>query len=95
MSEVISGILSLRKAAEKYGLKPAILQHRVEKFRKEHEANERTPDGASTTTSSKSKYGIAQVFDLQQENALSEYLTTCSKMHYGLSLQQVLTLAYE
>lgn len=90
VSEVASKVLSIRKAAEKYGIKPATLQHRVEKFRKASEENQ-----SSSSNLYGSKYTVAQVFTAQQEKLFSEYLLTCSKMHYGLSLQQLLTLAYE
>lgn len=90
VSEVTLKVLSIRKAAEKYGIKPATLQHRVEKFRKASEENQ-----SSSPNLYGSKYTVAQVFTAQQEKLFSEYLLTCSKMHYGLSLQQLLTLAYE
>lgn len=90
VSEITLKVLSIRKAAEKYGIKPATLQHRVEKFRKASEENQ-----LSFSNLYGSKYTVAQVFTAQQEKMLSEYLLTCSKMHYGLSLQQLLTLAYE
>lgn len=90
ISEVISKRLSIRRAADKYRIKAATLQHRIEKFRKTFEENE-----ASSSNIYGSKYTVAQVFSIEQEKAFAEYLLNCSKMHYGLSLQQVLVLAYE
>lgn len=142
--EVLSKTLSIRKAADKYGIKTATLQHRIEKARKLFEAtrtlstNEASSSlqaesslsqagpsspqiapsmemaqiassSAHTTTAALlshtatatssniygSKYTVAQVFSTEQEKALTQYLLNCSKMHYGLTLKQLLTLAYE
>lgn len=140
--EVLSKTLSIRKAADKYGIKTATLQHRIEKARKAFEATRTslstnkaffssqaesslsqagpsspqismeiaqvasssshtataTSSHTATATSSNiysSKYTVAQVFSTEQEKALTQYLLNCSKMHYGLTLKQLLTLAYE
>ncbi|KAL3282604.1 hypothetical protein HHI36_005779 [Cryptolaemus montrouzieri] len=142
--EVLSKTLSIRKAADKYGIKTATLQHRIEKARKSFEATRPlstieasfslqaesslsqagpsssqiapsmemaqiasssahtttaalSPHTATATSSNiyGSKYTVAQVFSTEQEKALTQYLLNCSKMHYGLSLKQLLTLAYE
>ncbi|CAK1597348.1 unnamed protein product [Parnassius mnemosyne] len=90
ISDVISKKLSIRVAAGKYNVKTATLQHRIEKFRKSFEDSQ-----ASSSKSYSSKYTVAQVFSKQEEKMLTEYLLNCSKMHYGLSLQQLLVLAYE
>lgn len=90
ITEVVSKRLSIRKAADKYSIKAGTLQHRIEKFLKTVDENE-----ASASNVYSSKYTVAQVFSNVQEKALTEYLLNCSKMHYGLTLQQLLTLAYE
>ncbi|CAG9576985.1 unnamed protein product [Danaus chrysippus] len=149
--EVLSKTLSIRKAADKYSIQTATLQHRIEKARKSFEAtrilstNEASSSlqaesslsqeesslsqagpsspqiapsmemakiassSAHTTTAALSshtatatssniygsKYTVAQVFSIEQEKALTQYLLNCSKMHYGITLRQLLTLAYE
>lgn len=90
ISEVISKKLSIWRTADKYNIKAATLQHRIEKFRKSFVENQ-----APSSNSYGSKYTISQVFSTQQEKIFTEYLLNRSKMHYGLSLQQLLTLAYE
>lgn len=81
---VVEEKISIRKAANTYNLKPATLQHRLEKNRlqipKQHFF---------------SKYCSKQVFTVDQEQKLNEYVVTCSKMHYGLTLYQLRSLAYE
>ena len=89
VSDVTLKVLSIRKAAEKYGIKPATLQYRVEKFGKASE------EGNRHLLICIGQNILAQVFTVDQEKMFSEYLLTCSKMHYGLTLQQLLTLAYE
>lgn len=90
VNEVLAKKLSIRKAAYKYNIKAATLQHRIEKFRKNFNENE-----SSSSNTYSSKYTVAQVFSIEQEKVFTEYLLNCSKMHYGLSLKQLLTLAYE
>ena len=80
ISEVISKTLSIRQAADKYNIKVATLQHRIDKFRKSLEDSE----ASSSSNSFSSKYTVAQVFSTQQEKLLTEYLLNCSKMQYGL-----------
>lgn len=85
ISDVLEGKLSIRKAADKYNLKPATLQHRIEKIKKKE------VEGVSFS----SKYTSQQVFTTEQEKQLNEYIIKCSKMHHGLTLTQVRQLAYE
>ncbi|KAK9736420.1 Transposase IS4 [Popillia japonica] len=40
-------------------------------------------------------YNVRQVFTLEQENKLKEYLLTCSKMFYGLPVTECKKVAYE
>ncbi|KAK9871497.1 hypothetical protein WA026_012868 [Henosepilachna vigintioctopunctata] len=90
VSEITLKVLSITKVAEKDGIKPATLQHRVEKFRIASKENQ-----SSSFNLYGSKYTVAQVFTAEKEKLFSEYLLACSKMHFGFSLQQFSTLAYE
>lgn len=76
---------SLGKAALKYGLKKATLQHRIEKRKA----------GIVKVKPRQSKFSSNQVFSQDQEIALAKYITTCSKMLHGLSLKTARKLAYE
>ncbi|KAI4463934.1 helix-turn-helix psq domain [Holotrichia oblita] len=87
VEDVVNGILSIRKAAEKYNLKPATLQHRIEK----RKLTGKTLNSAVYS----SKFSSQQVFTKEQEKLLSEYIITCSKMHYSLTLRHLQSLAYE
>lgn len=93
ISSVMSKTISIRQAANKYKIKAATLQHRVEKHRKGLKDMEASSPSTSNVYSS--KYTSAQVFSTQQEKMLTEYLLNCSKMHYGLSLRNLMSLAYE
>lgn len=86
ISEVIEGKLSIRRAADKYNVKCGTLQHRIKKWKEG-----RKEEGASYS----SKYTSQQVFNLNQEKLLTEYIIKCSKMHHGLTLSQVRHLAYQ
>ncbi|CAL1682569.1 unnamed protein product [Lasius platythorax] len=88
ISDVIEGGLSIRRAADKYNLKSATLQHKIEK-KKRLEANNQEP------TKYSSKYCSQQVFTVDQEKQLNEYIIKCSKMHYSLTLIQMRQHAYE
>lgn len=90
IQDVTTKILSVRKDAQMYGVKPSTLESRLTKIRK----------GASSEPGTsqrffRSKYASSQVFSSEEESMLNEYITNCSKMHYGLTLTQVRKLAYE
>lgn len=89
ITEVLEKTLSIRKAAEKHNVMASTLQHRVEKMRKTTEQNTKESYLFS------SKYTVSQVFTTEQEKMLTDYMINCSKMHYGLSLNQTRALAYQ
>lgn len=68
LSDVPEGELSIRKMADKYNLKPAILQHIIIR-KKQH--------GEVVTFSS--KYSSPQVFTIEHEKQLNEYIKNVSK----------------
>lgn len=88
IEDVIHGRLSYRKAAMKYDLKTSTLESRVKKFRAN--ANNNGP-----TRTFHSKFTSIQVFSLEEEAHLNEYITVSCKMHYGLTTVQIRKLAYE
>lgn len=91
IDEVLNKTLSIRKAAQKYGVKPTTLESRLTKLYKQAA----TEDRHSKVRVFSSKYSSNQVFSAKEEAHLNTYIMKCSKMHYGLTIVQVRKLAYE
>lgn len=87
IDDVIKGRLSFRKAALKYNIKTSTLQSRVRKFK--------AGNGDKPSRVYHSKFTSLQVFSLEEEARLNDYLTNCSKMHYGLTEVEIRKLAYK
>ncbi|KAG5870015.1 hypothetical protein JTB14_008992 [Gonioctena quinquepunctata] len=92
MREVLDKTLSIRKSAQKYGVKPTTLQSRLTKIHKTAAAKKE--DNIPVRVFS-SKFTSNQVFTTEEETLLNKYITNCSKMHYGLTIVLVRKLAYE
>lgn len=92
MNEVLDKTLSIRKSAQKYGVKPTTLESRLIKFHKKAAAEKKDDIPARVFSS---KFTSNQVFTTEEETLLNKYITDCSKMHYGLTIVQVRKLAYE
>ncbi|KAG5863583.1 hypothetical protein JTB14_030273 [Gonioctena quinquepunctata] len=92
MKEVLDKTLSIRKSAQKYGVKPTTLQSRLTKFHKTAAAKKEDNIPARVFSS---KFTSNQVFTTEEETLLNKYITDCSKMHYGLTIVLVRKLAYE
>lgn len=92
MKEVLEKTLSIRKSAQKYGVKPTTLESRLSKFHKKT-AIEKEDNIPARVFSS--KFTSNQVFTIEEETLLNKYIADCSKMHYGLTIVQVRKLAYE
>ncbi|CAF4937022.1 unnamed protein product [Pieris macdunnoughi] len=89
IQDVMHGVLSYRKAADKYNLKLSTLESRVQKYKNINDAK-----GSSKRTFD-SKYTSFQVFSMEEEKLLNDYIIKCCKMHYGLTTIQTRKLAYE
>ncbi|KMQ83100.1 hypothetical protein RF55_20930 [Lasius niger] len=87
MKAALEGNLSIRKAALMFNIKPATLQHRLEKMKARNDEEKVRDHG--------SKYSSQQVFTAKQEKQLNGYLVKCNELHHGLTLKQVRRLAYE
>ncbi|KAK9680350.1 Phospholipase A2-like domain [Popillia japonica] len=88
VNEVVQGRLSYRKAALKFNIKTSTLKSRVKKFR----------DGVNKDKPARtfySKFTSVQVFSLEEESLLNDYIINCRKLHYGLTTVQIRKLAYE
>jgi len=73
--------MSLRKAAEVYGVKHTALFYRLKKQPREQVFS--------------SKHTFRQVFNQSQELMLVNYILTCSKLQYGLSYKNLRVLAFD
>ncbi|KAL3288802.1 hypothetical protein HHI36_003235 [Cryptolaemus montrouzieri] len=81
---VVQGILSYRKAADKYNSKVSTLESRVKKY------INRTDDQVSSNRTFDSKYTSVQFFPADKEKLLNEYIVKSCKVHYGLTTVQKL-----
>lgn len=77
--------ISVRRAAFNNGIHYNTLQYRLKKL--ESNTPPRDPK--------QSKYSVWQVFSPDQEIELVSYILKCSKLHFGLTLKQVRSLAFE
>ena len=89
--EVLSKTLSIRKAADKYGIKTATLQHRIEKARKSFEATRTSSTNEASSLlqaeSSLSQAGpsspqIAQFMEMTQIASSSSHTTTAALLSH-------------
>lgn len=75
--------LSLREAAKQKGVSKSALCRYVKKYHSDSSA-ELTPN-----------YSHCRVFSLEQEECLANYVSTCSRMFYGLTPKNVRKLAFD
>lgn len=80
--------LTLRKAAEVYGVTHTSLFYRLKKLGHNNDAPPQPREAFST------KYTFRQVFNQEQEELLASYILKCSRMNYGLTYALLRTLAY-
>lgn len=86
--ELVQNGMSLRNAAESKGVNFVTLYRYVQQKKKND------VEGVEITRMTPN-YANRKVFSPEQENALKEYLITCSKMCYGLDTIEARRLAYE
>lgn len=93
LQDIHNGNMSFRVAAAHHGVNRSTLYKRLKNLREHHPD---LPDiGPSTSTHGRSKYGHQQVFSVEEEAMLEEYLVQSSKLQYGLTYKQVRDLAYD
>ncbi|KAK9702438.1 CENP-B N-terminal DNA-binding domain [Popillia japonica] len=83
---VVEEQMSLRKAAERTGIKFQTLQRYVTKQK---------TAGIGTSIRLTPNYASRRIFTSEQEATLEEYAVTCAKMCYGKSRKDLRCLAYE
>lgn len=81
--ELVQGGTSIRQAARMKGLSFQTVHRYVKKIHQDENVR-LCPN-----------YKVKQIFTVEQENALSEYIINCSKMFYGLSRDDTRRLSYE
>lgn len=87
---VMKNNMSIRNAAESFGLKPTMLYKRV--FQARRYLNKVGPLGMPDKFSN--KYASRQVFTVEQETLLEKYLMKSSKLQYGLTYKAAREMAY-
>ncbi|XP_018366269.1 PREDICTED: uncharacterized protein LOC108763283 isoform X2 [Trachymyrmex cornetzi] len=92
--------VSIRSAADCFDLVPSTLLRHMKTFDVQFPPDERifdsiTEDEALSFFKSTTILGGKPMFDLTEENALMSYIMKCSTMNYGLSINDIRTLAYE
>lgn len=84
--DLVSQGHSIRKAAELKNVNHVTLSRYVKK---------KNDNQGDTNLKYVPHYNVRQVFNLEQENKMREYLLMCSKMFYGLPVAECKKVAYE
>ena len=79
--------LSVRFAASRYGMSHNALHYRIKKISKFAECNR--PNVFI------SRYKSRQIFNVNQDLMLLDYVIKCSKLNYGMTYKQFRQLAYD
>lgn len=108
INDILNGNCSLRGAAAEYGIHFATLQYRLGLHRKKNQQllieddsdQEDLPPAqplppAVPEVRKMSKYSTQQVFSIDQEAMLVEYLITCSKLKHGLTKADLRKFAFQ
>lgn len=83
--DIIKNKLSLRHAADKYGISKTALARHVAQFN----------NSEAETYSYIPHYDTKKVFTEEQESSLVDYVKQCAFLHYGLTLFNLRKLAYQ
>lgn len=102
IKDVIKKKKSIRAAAFHHDIKPATLQHRIEKLKKlnkviaiENSDSDSAFDEETQQQTFQSKYSSRQVFSREEEKNLEKYLLKSSQIQFGLTYHQARSLAYQ
>lgn len=98
LEEVVKGLKSIREAAKSHGITKTTLGRRLKKLR-EQTKDKNAPDvllhsGLKLLPTMNTKHSSRQIFTVAQERLLTEYLIKCSKLSYGLTMEQLRRLAF-
>lgn len=96
VKEVVNKNMSLRMAAAQFGVKKSTLADRVKVKLRHISADDSGQESSDHETPKRfSKYGSRQVFSMEQENSLADYLKILSIIQYGLTFRACRSLAYQ
>lgn len=88
MNDVVVNGISIRKAADKWNVAITTLSRYVKK------QHSRTPNETATVRMVPN-YAVKRIYMAGQGKELTEYIIMCSKMFYGLPLEDCKKLGYE
>jgi transposase-like protein len=89
---VLENKKSIRSTSKDMGISKTTLIRYIKNYKA---ARENTQNGEPINFSFSAKYATRQVFTRKEEDMLEEYIVNAAKIHHGLSLKMVKTLAYE
>lgn len=100
MEECLSKRLSVSEAARQYGIKRTTLQSRIATSVKKNPIGRSLNDDSNNDSENpgenySSKYTVKQVFTMNQELQLNDYIKKSSNLHYGLTYMQIRVLALQ
>ncbi|KAJ8966810.1 hypothetical protein NQ314_003306 [Rhamnusium bicolor] len=85
----------IRYAALRFGIKKITLYDRLKKKRSNGEYLSDSGNESNSEPERYSKYGSRQVFSVQEENQLEDYLKVSYNINYGLTFRSCRTLSFE
>lgn len=95
LNDILQNKRPIREAALHFGIKKSTLHTRLKKKLSKTSFEDSGNESDSDDPKHFSKYGSRQVFSVEDEEKLVDYLKTSSDINYGLSFQSCRTLAYE
>ena len=99
LNECLKNKMKVSEAARQYGVKRTTLQSRIKSLLKKKPLGELLNEDSGNESSGgeefSSKYTVKQVFTVEQEGQLRDYIKKCSNLHYGLSYVQIRKIAYQ
>lgn len=98
VGECLRKNLNVSEAARQYGIKRTTLQSRITTLLKKKSLEEilnNDSDNESEEVKYSSKYTVKQVFTIDQEAQLCQYIKKSSDLHYGLSYRQIKIIAFQ
>lgn len=93
--EAVRNGTSLRAAADLYGMDFSALFYRLKKSKAINSLVDETRRCTTNTKCYSSKYTSQQIFNVEQETLLCEYIIKCSVLNYGLTYRQIRQLAFD
>ncbi|KAJ8928704.1 hypothetical protein NQ314_018714 [Rhamnusium bicolor] len=87
VNDILRNKTPIRYAALRFGIKKSTLYDRLKKKRSNGDYLSDSGNEINSEPERYSKYGSRQVFSVQEENQLEEYLKVSSNINYGLTFR--------